>query len=122
MVSRRLVRIIVCAYGDELPTSWLQVFHRFERAVERAQLRIRVRLLPLDDLPEGFEVLVVPPELKERAEALAMDARIVSTTRHHAATAANELLRDILRGEALYAEAAKPGEPKIVTHRGMDVL
>ena len=90
MAETRLVRTIVCAYGEELPTSWVQVFHRFERAAERAGLRIRVRLLPLDDLPESFEVLVVPPDLERRARALGTEARLVTTTRQRAPTAASE--------------------------------
>jgi len=40
-----------------------------------------VRLLPLDDLPESFEVLVVPPDLEGRARALGTKARLVTTTR-----------------------------------------
>ena len=123
MAETRLVRTIVCAYGEELPTSWVQVFHRFERAVERAGLRIRVRLLPLDDLPESFEVLVVPPDLEGRARALGTEARLVTTTRQRAPTAASELMGELANGELpLYAERVRPGEPKIVTHRGTDVL
>ena len=122
MADTRLVRTIVCAYGDELPTSWVQVFHRFERAVEKAGLRVRVRLLPFDDLPESFEVLVVPPELEERARALATEARRVTTTRLSAPAAATELVGELANGGFLYAERVTPGEPKIVTHRGTDVL
>jgi len=32
------------------------------------------------------------------------------------------LLREIERGETLYAEKVRPGEPKIMTHRGGDIL
>src|SRR2546421_732810 len=77
----REVRTVVCAYSEELPAAWLQVFRRFERALAKARLRVRVRLLPLDDLPDTFEVLVVSPGLRERAEALGTGARIVSATR-----------------------------------------
>ena len=122
MADTRLVRTIVCAYGDELPTSWVQVFHRFERAVEKAGLRVRVRLLPLDDLPESFEVLVVPPDLEQRVRALSTLARLVTTTRQGAPAAAAELIGELANGGLLYAERVKPGEPKIVTHRGTDVL
>jgi hypothetical protein len=121
--ERRLVRTIVCAYVQaELPTPWLAIFHRFERVMEKAQLRIRVRLFPLEKLPESFEVLVVPPELQEVAEALETGARLIVTTRAEVARAADELLREIERGETLYAEKVRPGEPKIMTHRGSDVL
>jgi len=119
----RLVRTIVCAFVQaELPTPWLAIFHRFERVMEKAGLRIRVRLFPLEALPESFEVLVVPPELREAAEALQSGARLIVTSRAQAPAAADELLREIERGETLYAEKVRPGEPKIMTHRGSDVL
>lgn len=121
--DRRLVKTIVCAYSrDELPASWVQVFRRFERAVARAGLRVRVRLLPLEELPESFEVLVVAPELQQRAEALRTGARIISTTRQLAPVAVEELLLELQSGQSIYAERAKPGEPRIVIHRGPEVL
>ena len=121
--ERRLVRTIVCAYVQaELPTPWLAIFHRFERVMEKAGLRIRVRLFPLEALPESFEVLVVPPELREAAEALQAGARLIVTTRAAAPAAAAELLREIELGETLYADRVQPGEPKIMTHRGNDIL
>jgi hypothetical protein len=121
--ERRLVRTIVCAYVQaELPTPWLAIFHRFERVMEKAGLRIRVRLFPLEALPESFEVLVVPPELREAAEARLAGARLIVTTRAEAPAAAAELLREIEHGETLYADRVQPGEPKIMTHRGNDIL
>jgi len=118
-----LVRTIVCAFTQaELPTPWLAIFHRFERVMEKAGLRLRVRLFPLEKLPESFEILVVPPELAEAAAALQTGARMIVTSRADAAAAAGALLKEIERGETLYAEKVRPGEPKIMTHRGGDVL
>jgi hypothetical protein len=122
-VDRILVRTIVCAFTQvELPTPWLAIFHRFERVMEKAGLRIRVRLFPLEKLPESFEILVVPPELADAAAALETRARIIVTSRADAPAAADALLKEIERGETLYAEKVRPGEPKIMTHRGGDVL
>ena len=119
----RLVRTIVCAYVQaELPTPWLAIFHRFERVMEKAGLKIRVRLLPLESLPEAFEVLVVPPELQEAAVALQTGARLIVTTRAGAPAAAAELLREIEAGVTLYAQKVQPGEPKITTYRGSEIL
>lgn len=112
----------MCAYSEELPAAWLQVFRRFERALARARLRVRVRLLPLDDLPESFEVLVVSPELRGRAEALRTGARIVSATRELAAAAADDLVRDLRSGRSIYADEARPNDPKMVTLRGTEEL
>jgi hypothetical protein len=119
----QLVRTIVCAFTQaELPTPWLAIFHRFERVMEKAGLRVRVRLFPLEALPESFEVLVVPPELRGAALALQTSARLIVTSRADAPAAAAALLREIETGETLYAERVQPGEPKIMSHRGSDVL
>jgi hypothetical protein len=121
--ERQLVQTIVCAYTQaELPTPWLAIFHRFERVMQKAGLRIRVRLFPLEALPESFEVLVVPPELQGAAAALQTGARLIVASRPEAPAAADALLREIERGETLYAEKIRPGEPKIMTHRGGDIL
>ena len=85
-------------------------------------MRVRVRLLPLDDLPESFEVLVVSPELREQAEALRTGARLVSATRELAGAAADDLIRDLRSGRSIYADEAKPNDPKMVTLRGTEEL
>lgn len=118
----RLVSEIVCAFSGELPTAWLAVFHRFERQVEKAGLRIRVRLHALESLPDRFDVLVVPPELAERAAAAGADARIIVTTRQEASSAVDALLAEIAERRTLYAEPKRPDEPKIKVHRGMEEL
>ncbi len=121
--ARRLVRTIVCVYTrDELPVSWLRVFHRLEREVAKAGLRVRVRLSPLEGLPESFEVLVVHPSLRARAAALGTGARIVTATREGAQVAIDEIMLELERGELLYAERVTGGEPRIMVHRGPDVL
>jgi hypothetical protein len=125
--ERRLVRTIVCGYTrDELPASWIQVFRRFERAVARAGLRIRVRLMPLEELPESFDVLVVAPRLEQRARELATGAaggaRLLVMTREQAADAVADLLRELEEGRTIYAEPADPNEPLLITRRGGDVV
>ena len=90
--------------------------------MQKAGLKIRVRLLPLEALPETFEVLVVPPELQEAAEALHTDARLIVTTRAGAPAAAAELLQEIQDGVTLYALKVRPGEPKFTTYRGSEIL
>lgn len=123
MTSRRLVRTIVCAYTrDELPAWWVQVHRRFERAVQRAGLAVRVRLEPLEDLPDDFEIIVVAPELAHRADAHGNAARVTRVTRQDAASVAAELVRELESGAAIYAERAKAGAPKIVVHRGSEIL
>lgn len=119
----RLVRTVVCAYSrQELPGWWLQVFRRFDRAIARAGWRIRVRLMPLEDLPERFEVLVIPPHLREQAAALRTGALTMCVNAQEAPYAVEELLRGLQSGKRIYAERATGDEPKIVIHRGWEVL
>lgn len=118
-----LVRTVVCAYLlAELPASWVQVFRRCERAFARAKLDVRVRLYPLEDLPETFEVVVVAPELRQQAKALARGARVVAMTREDALTVAGELIREIEGGETLRAERVLPHAPQLVRMRGSEEL
>lgn len=116
----RLVRTIVCSYTlGELPSPWLVAFHRFEAAMERAGLDVRVKLAPLEDLPEGpFEVLVVPPELAAKAEALGTGAYVMSASSAGAARAIEELLARFRAGDELRAEPADPSAPRVERYRG----
>ncbi|TMC75452.1 MAG: hypothetical protein E6J09_12820 [Chloroflexi bacterium] len=79
-------------------------------------------MFSLEELPESFEILVVPPELAERAASSGRDARIIVTTRQDAPAAVEALLRELAEGHTVYADRVRPGEPKIVTHRGMEEL
>src|SRR5438477_13143274 len=118
-----LVRTIVCAYSlDALPVSWMQVARRCERAVARAKLAVRVRLYPLEDLPESFEVIIVPPELRDAAAAVARGARVLTATREDALGTITDLIREIESGETLRAERAVVGGPKVVVVRGGEEL
>ncbi len=123
MTSRRLVRTIVCAYTrDELPAWWVQVHRRFERAVRRAGLDVRVRLEPLEDLPESFEIIVVAAGLGHRASSVGAGAQVIRVTREGVASAAAELTRELESGVSIYAERAKADGPKVVVHRGSEIL
>ena len=119
----RMVRTIVFAFTrEELPTSWLQVHRRFEHLIGKAGLKIRLRLEAIEDLPPEYDLLVVPPELREKAERLRGDAFLFVTTRQSVADAADTFMREIARGEVLAAEKTDPNAPKIVTHRGMEIV
>ncbi len=109
----------MCGYTlAELPTSWVQIFRRCARAFARAKLDVRVRLDPLEELPESFEVLVVPLELRERALAVSGEARVVTMTRRDAAATIDALIAEIERGETLRADPVRPGAPRVVLVRG----
>ncbi len=119
----RTIRTIVCAFSrEELPESDVQVYRRFEYAVRKAGWAIRVRLEPIEAVPEGCDVLVVSPALREVAEKLDRDVLLIVTTRQNAGPAADQLLREIARGDPIRAERADPNAPRIVTHRGMEIL
>jgi len=118
----RVVCTIVFAFSEGLPTSWLQVHRRFEHLVGKAGLKIRLRLTSLEDLPPEYDLLVVPPELREAAERVGGNAFLFVTTRESVADAADTLMREIARGDVLTAEKSDPNAPKIVTHRGMEIV
>jgi hypothetical protein len=116
----RLVRVIVCGYSlGELPTPWLMTFHRFEAALDRAGWHVRVKLAPLEDLPEEpFEVLVVTPELAAQARTVAPSAELLTATPTEALPVINRLLAALADGAELYAEPLDPGAPKVERYRG----
>lgn len=117
------VRTVVCGYSlEELPASWLQVFRRFQRAFARASLDVEVRLDPLEDLPESFEVLIVAPGLRARAVDLSRGARVVAASRENATAVAGDLIAEVERGETLRAERARPDAPRAVLVRGLREL
>ncbi|MBM4433679.1 MAG: hypothetical protein FJ028_00940 [Chloroflexi bacterium] len=119
----RLVRTIVCAYArDALPVAWVQVFRRFEHTFTRAGLDVRVRLHPIDDLPETYEVLVIPPDLRLRSLLTPRGAKVIVTTRENAAAAATDLLAEVQEGSKLRAEPRRADAPRIVTRRGYEEL
>ena len=114
---------MVCAFSkDELPADDLQVFRRFEAMMARSGWDVRVRLEPLEELPAQYDVLVVSPALRERAEKLDTDALLIVTTRANAGPSAEQLLKELERGDILAATKRDPNAPKIVKRRGYEVL
>jgi len=119
----RVIRTVVCAFSrDELPADDLQVFRRFEHSMKKAGLDVRVRLEPIEQLPEQLDVLVVSPALERRANQLGGDAIVMVTTRQTAASAADRLLAEIARGYPITAARKDPNAPHIVRRRGYEVL
>ena len=119
----RVIRTVVCAFSrDELPADDVQVFRRFEHSMKKAGLDVRVRLEPIEELPEQLDVLVVSPALAKKAEAVAADAIVMVTTRQTAAEAADRLLAEIARGYPITAAKKDPNAPIIVRRRGYEIL
>ncbi len=113
---------LVCGYTlEELPVSWLRVFHRFEHAMSRSRWHVRVRLFPIEELPEEVDILVVPPELEERARRARPGLRVIVTTREDAAAAVQSVMSELETG-LIVADVERPGEPRIISHRGTEVL
>ena len=119
----RVIRTVVCAFSrDELPADDVQVFRRFEHSMKKAGLDVRVRLEPIEELPEQLDVLVVSTALEKKAEAVAGDAIVMVTTRQTAAEAADRLLAEIARGYPITAAKKDPNAPIIVRRRGYEIL
>jgi hypothetical protein len=119
----RLVRKIVCVYRQGvLPGEWLQTWRRLDRLLNRAGLKIRAVLEPLEDLPADADLIVVEPELREAAEAvIPAGVPLLLTTPPTAASDFADLVRRLEAGTELTAERVDPSEaggPNIVTYRG----
>ncbi len=119
----RLVRRVVCGYRmGFLPGEWLQTWRRLERVLQRADLKVKATLSPLEELPEDTDILVVPPDLREAArEAAKPGTPILVTPAAAAAGAFAELVKRLEAGSELTAERITPEDregPKIVSYRG----
>ncbi len=116
-----LIRTIVIGYSrGELPTPWLVTFHRFEHAMSRAGVNIRVRLDPLEEWPEeGAEMLIVPPDLVETAKKLNTGAIIIAATSGDAVNTINRLLEQLTAGTEIRAEPIDPDAPHIIRYKGL---
>ena len=119
----RVIRTIVCVFSKgEMPADDVQIFRRFEASVQRAGWDIRVRFEPLEEIPVAYDVLVVNEPYRERAASMEADAILIVTTRATVGPAAEQLMREIERGDVLTATKRDPNAPKIVKRRGFEVL
>ena len=127
-MEARLVRRVVCGYQPGvLPGDWLQTWRRLQRVVQRAGLKTKATLAPLDGLPEDTDVLVVPPELRQQArEGVPPGTPILVTTAAAAPGAFADLIQRLQPGVELTAQRIDPEvaarEARIVTYRGQTRL
>jgi hypothetical protein len=118
-----VLRRIVCAYRlGLLPGDWLQTWRRLDRLMERSGFKVKVALEPLEDLPEGVDLLVIPADLRAAAEAtVPPGVPMVLTTPRTAAEDFAALMRRLEAGTELRAERTDPSaanSPTVVTYRG----
>jgi len=123
----KVVRRVVCSYKlGWLPGDWLQTWRRLDRVFSRAELNVKATLAPLEDLPEDTDILVVPPDLREAAYAVARPGMpILVTPAGAAAGAFADLVSRLKAGTEFTAEKVDPDlkdKPKIVSYRGHTLL
>ena len=95
-------RRIVCAYDIEvLPTWWLQVHRWIKTRLEREQALVKVDLIPISTLPEGVDLLVVPPDVAAAAREQAPQTECLVVTADDYPKQIVELL-DRLRNQGWY--------------------
>jgi hypothetical protein len=122
-----VVRRVVCSYRlGWLPGEWLQTWRRLDRVFARANLKVKATLAPLEDLPSDTDILVVPPDLREAANAAAPPGTpILVTPASAAASAFADLVARLEAGIEFSAEKIDPAErdrPKIVTYQGHTII
>ena len=123
----RVVRRVVCGYKQGwLPGDWLQTWRKLDRVLARAKLKVKATLAPLEDMPADTDILVVPPDLREAANAAVPPGTpILVTSAAAAAGAFADLVRRLEAGTELSAERVDPADadkPKIVTYRGQTLI
>jgi hypothetical protein len=123
----KMVRRVVVSYQlGWLPGDWLQTWRRLDRTFARAELQVKAILAPLEDLPEGTDILVVPPELREAAREAALPGTpILVTSASSAAGAFGDLVSRLQAGTEFTAEKVDPDQadkPRIVSYRGHTII
>jgi hypothetical protein len=120
--GRLISRVVVGYRLGFLPGEWLQTWRRLDRALARANLKVKATLAPLEELPEDTGILVVSPDLREAAREFALPGTpILVTPASSAAGAFNDLIARLEAGTELRAERIDPQEaagPKIVSYTG----
>jgi len=120
--ARLITRVVVGYRLGFLPGEWLQTWRRLDRALARANLKVKATLAPLEELPEDTGILVVPPDLREAArEAATPGTPILVPPANAAAGAFNDLVARLEAGTDLRAEKISEEEaagPKIVSYTG----
>jgi hypothetical protein len=120
--ARLITRVVVGYRLGFLPGEWLQTWRRLDRALARANLKVKATLAPLEELPEDTGILVVPPDLREAArESAPPGTPILVTPANAAAGAFSDLVARLEAGSELRAEKISEEEaagPKIVSYTG----
>lgn len=108
---------VVCGHPEgTLPTAWYRTYKQLKRKLKRTGVNARVALAPVTDLPDGIDVLVLPPTLADSARFAESASTLLSGT-------ADELQREL---DALVArlqeegriEYAQPDARSFATHLG----
>jgi len=120
--ARLITRVVVGYRLGFLPGEWLQTWRRLDRALARANLKVKATLAPLEEMPEDTGILVVSPDLREAArEAVPPGTPILVTPANAAAGAFNDLVARLEAGTELRADKISEEEaqgPKIVSYTG----
>ncbi len=120
----RMIKHIVCGYRlGSLPGEWLQTWRRLDRLIHRSGFKIKVTLDTLEAMPDTTDILVVPPELRDKARDAAPGAILLITTASNAPAAFADLVRRLEAGTEITAEREEPDgqtRPRIVTYRGYE--
>jgi hypothetical protein len=120
--GRLITRVVVGYRLGFLPGEWLQTWRRLDRALARANLKVKATLAPLEEMPADTGILVVPPDLREAArEAVPPGTPILVTPANAAAGAFTDLVSRLEAGTELRADKISEEEaqgPKIVSYTG----
>ena len=118
-----VIRRIVFGYTlDHFPSAIILGHNQLKRMLERAGFAIKVTMAPLTDLPPDVDILFVPPELEQAAQAILAPERIqvledmVNHPRY--ANLVQQLTERVTITAARQDEHATENAGNIITYRG----
>lgn len=98
---------VVCGHPEgTLPTPWFRTYKQLRRKLKRTGLNARIDLASLTELPDGIDVLLVPPTLADSARYAGSAGTVLTGTADELQGQLDELVERLqAEGRIEYAQA-----------------
>lgn len=100
----RVVEKIVFGYENAVPAALLVGFEQLKHKLKRAGLNVRVTFLPLHNLPDDVDVLLVAEDAVAAARKHAPDAEVIALQQYRNSPIYSTLVEQLQEGVELRAE------------------
>ncbi len=121
----RQIRKIGFGYAlDFMPAPLVVGYHQFAKKIVQAGFKVKVALVPLNEVTADFDLLFVPKELASGAAEAISSERIITLTEFVNTPVYADLIRQLEEGKKIFAQRVDPNtkdeEDLIVRYRGYD--